>query len=400
MLSKYRMKSRNPNSKRPVYLFALGWPVQAVGGVNEVVLSLAQQLQKDSSYEPMIAVFAWDPAPAPDPCRGIPVVNLKVGQPVGSWPICGWFLTLPKILWDLAAFLRKHRVEVVNFHFPGLHALSFFILRWIGGFRGELLLSFHGSDFRILVEPAPWFYRILWKLLIRRADGVVACSEKLQRDILAFVPRATRIVTIHNGIDFCLFAQARRPHEERRQILHVGKFEHQKGQDLLLLAFSRLLKSFSESRLILVGAPGPTLEQTKTSIAELGLEAHIEMHINVPHDQMPQFFARADLFVLPSRAEAFPLVLLEAGAAGLPVVATAVGGVPEAINDGVTGLLVPSGDVTALEAAMRQLLTDQATADRLASNLHEKVRATWSWEKTSEKYLALIESCRRPRGDV
>src|ERR1700676_4588392 len=101
--------------------------------------------------------------------------------------------------------------------------------------------------------------------------------------------------------------------------------------------------------------------------------------------------AQADLFGLPSRSEPFGIVLLEAGAAGLPVIATRVGGIPELIEDGLTGVLVPPDDLVALEGAMRRLLTDITDANRLAQAWHKKVITTWSWERTCRQYLSALE---------
>jgi|ERR1700676_5720730 len=108
--------------------------------------------------------------------------------------------------------------------------------------------------------------------------------------------------------------------------------------------------------------------------------------------------AQADLFGLPSRSEPFGIVLLEAGAAGLPVIGTRVGGIPELIEDGVTGILVAPDDVVALEGAMRGLFTDSTDANRLAQAWHTKVTTTWSWERTGREYLSALEKFNPSNG--
>jgi glycogen(starch) synthase len=232
--------------------------------------------------------------------------------------------------------------------------------------------------------------RRVWKALITRADGVVACSEALRREVLQFAPRA-RVTAIHNGADIGLFSGIKRMAVPAiRRILHIGKFEYKKSQDVILHAFKRLLGKYPDCSLVLIGADGPMLRQTRALIGELGLEKHVELHVNVAHDQLPQYMERADLFILPSRAEPFGIVLLEAGAAGLPVVASGVGGIPELIEPERTGLLIPPGNVEGLELAIRRLIENPELARELGRRWQERVVATWNWDVTCEKYLQMI----------
>jgi glycosyltransferase involved in cell wall biosynthesis len=363
------------------------------GGVNEVVISLAQQLRTRSSYDPVIAVATWDESPQPPETRGINVVNLRIRQPAavgGSLRmVVGFLATLPVDLWRLAAFIRKRRVEVVNVHFPDLNAGAFLLLKALGVFHGKLLLSFHGADMTAIGNTRG-FYRMVWQRLITRVDGVVACSEALREDVLRFAPRA-RVIAIHNGADVALFDQPRTDRRKRRRILHIGKFEHKKSQDILLRAFQFLLQSIPDASLVLIGTKGPQLEAVRALIAECGLGGRVELYVDLAHEQLPAFMERSDLFVLPSRAEGCPIVLLEAGAAGLPVVATPVGGIREMIEDGRTGVLVPPDNALELERAMRGLLTDLGEADRLARAWHDTVVAGWGWDRTCERYVAFVE---------
>jgi glycosyltransferase involved in cell wall biosynthesis len=377
------------------YLLTVNWPVSATGGVNEVILSLAQQLRAQAAYNPVIAVTSWDYSPQPSLVRDMEIVNLRLRPPFvpgkGLWSFAAFLATLAADMRALAAFVRDRRIEVINAHFPDLNAYAVLLMKTLGLFRGKLLLSFHGADI-VAISQTRGFHRAAWRNLITRADRAVTCSEAMARDVLHFAPRA-RVVTIHNGMDVHLFGRNPRIRYSRRRILHIGKFEHKKAHDVLLQAFQLLLESVPDAFLVLVGATGPELAHVRALVSALGLEHKVEIHIDVPHERVPEFMDRADVFVLPSRSEPFGIVMLEAGAAGLPVVATRVGGVPELIEDGETGLLVPPDDAIGLERAIRLLLTDAAAADRLALAWHERVLSNWSWEQTCRKYLDAIGTC-------
>jgi glycosyltransferase involved in cell wall biosynthesis len=225
------------------------------------------------------------------------------------------------------------------------------------------ILSLHGADLES-IRTGRNAYKRIWQSVMESADAVTACSEDLARQTREFAPRA-RVFVVHNGVDVGLFRAAQRGGGPRT-ILHVGKFEHKKGQDVLLAAFRRLADRLADARLHLVGATGPTLESVQHQVTALGLTGRVRLDVDVPHERIPTFMAEASLFVLPSRREPFGVVLLEAGAAALPVVATRVGGIPELMQDGRTGLLVEPDDPRQLEDALYRVLTDEALAATLA----------------------------------
>ena len=130
---------------------------------------------------------------------------------------------------------------------------------------------------------------------------MVACSRDLAGSISRFVPRAN-VIPIHNGVDLTLFNQERAVSRARRCILHVGKYEHKKSQDVVLRAFRLLLKSIPDASLVLVGADGPMLQQIRVMVPELGLERKVTIHVDVDHEDMPRIMDQADLLVLPSRS--------------------------------------------------------------------------------------------------
>lgn len=384
---------------RPSYLFILNWALDRPGGVNEAVFGLAREIGNASpGYDPIVAIAGWERHPTPSRVRNTDAVSLRVRDPLDGG--LGVFLaalsTMPVDAWRLSRFLRQRKVEVVNAHFPNAGVYLFLLLQWLGWFRGQVVLSFHGSDVARL-SRLQGFPRRVWSFLISRADIVVTCSRDLGRKVSDLV-RGAPVVTIHNGADLTGFETQRLRKGPRRSILHIGKFELNKGQDILLRAFRQLLEAIPDARLTLVGSDGPDKGRIEALIAELGLETSVEMHCNVPHNEVPALLSRADLFVLPSRAEAFGIVLLEAGAAGLPVIAANVGGVPELIDDGVTGILVPPDDESRLEAAMRELLVDSEKADRLAASWHQRSLSGWSWQRAAAQYIAAVRGENRKSG--
>ena len=285
--------------------------------------------------------------------------------------------------------LRDKNIRVVNAYFPGLNIVLFFLFKALGLYRGKIVLTFQGGDIAEISRSSGHVRRI-WRFLIAKADAVVACSHALRQDVVQFSPRA-RVTAIHNGVDVDLFSKIiREPRPSIRKILHIGKFEHKKSQDIILPAFKQLLATHPDCSLTLVGGAGPLVEETRALIARLGLQKHVEMSVNVPHDHLPGLMEKSDLFLLPSRVEPFGIVLLEAGASGLPVIATNVGGIPELIENERTGLLIEPGSVGELELAMRRLIDDPRFAWDLARKWRERVLATWSWDVTCQKYLSLL----------
>jgi glycosyltransferase involved in cell wall biosynthesis len=367
------------------YLLTVAWPITARGGVNEVVLSLARELRK-SGFDPIIGASDAEP----EPVRGTRVVRLQIDAPLtdegSSRSLPGFLFRLPGTLLRLRRFLQSERIEIVNAHFPNLSAVCFVFLKWLGLWRGRLVLSFHGADVTGMQKCTP-LGKWAWRRLLKWSDAVTTCSGALRGVLLQFSPNLN-IVTALNGADIELFAGVRQARSRGQTILNVGRFETKKAQDVLLEAFARIRVEFPESRLILVGADGPQLAAVSQRIDDLNLRDSVEMLVGIPHDQVPQQMGRADIFVLPSRSEGLPLVLIEAGAAGLPIVATTVGGVPEILNDHETALLIPPDDPVALAEALKKLLVDPAFADNLAAEWQRQATTKWTWERTCRDYVS------------
>ncbi len=245
--------------------------------------------------------------------------------------------------------------------------------------------------------------RRLFRMLLRGADALVACSESLREEILGFVPEcASRTVTIHNGIDAAAFlAPPTDPFRlpawlaGRQIVLNIGAFVYNKGQDILLRAFKILRANHPNAALVIVGY-GNSAAIAKLGV-DLGIDDDLLLLENIPHVQIASLLKRADVFAFSTRwkkgvyGEGFGMALLEAGAAKTPIVTTLTGSAAEIIEDGVTGRIVPTEDPEALADAISGVLSDPATAMQMALRLNERVIEQFTWKHAYQKYVRLAD---------
>jgi L-malate glycosyltransferase len=369
-------------------LFVLPWSPAHMGGVNEAVLGLAGALKAVHGPRPVIGVTCWSPIPLPAEVRGIPVIGIQLhdGYEAGLWAAIKSAARLPSDLLAIAAALKTHDVEIVNFHYPSLGGAAFVVLQHLGAYRGKVALTFHGTDIRG-VNGSRSIIRSAWKTYVNSVDKVFVCSSSLAAEVGKLCPQK-QVRIIPNGAAVDLFSSVARVRGTgTKRILHVGKYDHNKAHDVLLAAFKLLLDRRPDCVLTLIGAAGPALESVRGAVAAFG--DRVRLLVDVPHDRIPEYMADCDLFVLPSRAEGFPIVLIEAGAAGLPVVASRIAGVTEFIADGTTGLLVAPANPVELADAMRRVLDSDELASSLAANLRAQA-AAFTWERAAQQFIAAL----------
>ncbi|HLE83762.1 MAG TPA: glycosyltransferase family 4 protein [Thermoanaerobaculia bacterium] len=228
----------------------------------------------------------------------------------------------------------------------------------------------------------------LGRLTARLADRVVAPSRATARE-LAEDYGARDVAVIPNGI--APLAGIRRSRSEPAGgpvVLYAGRLRTRKAVAVLLEAFARLRVERPGAVLVLVG-DGEQRPALQAQASRLGIEDAVRLPGAQPRDAMSAFYGAADLFCLPSLYEGFPLAILEAMAAGLPVVATAVAGVPEAVEHGVTGLLVPHEDAAALFRALAELAADPGRARGMGDAGRRRVETAFSIPRIAAAYLEL-----------
>ncbi|MBI2505763.1 MAG: glycosyltransferase family 4 protein [Candidatus Latescibacteria bacterium] len=227
-----------------------------------------------------------------------------------------------------------------------------------------VVITVHGHDLKDLPRNPRW--RALVARALQNAQAVIAVSQELGR--LAEGLGARRLRVIPNGVDCQLFKPGTRsPGAGGWRLLYVGRFDVAKGLGVLLEALARLRQHRRDLSLKLVGGNAATGTEApfRAQVARLGLGECVEFAAEVPWQEVPRHMGEADVFVLPSFSEGLPLVLVEALACGLPLVATRCGGPEELVRAGV-GQLVEVGEVEGLAHGIEVVLDHYAGYDRQA----------------------------------
>ena len=227
-----------------------------------------------------------------------------------------------------------------------------------------------------------------------RADAVVVLTERTAHALRADGVPADRIAVVPSGFEPALFAApGARAEPTRLRIGYVGRLAAQKRVDLLVTAFGRMT---GPAELVVVG-DGPERARVHRLVEQSPAAHRIRTTGFVEHSAVPGVLASLDVLVLPSAYEEMGSVLTEAMAAGLPVVASDVGGIPEVVRHGETGLLVPPGDVAALAAALDRLVADPGLREHLAAGARRRA-ADYSWPSLATRVAELYRRVRT--GDV
>ena len=293
---------------------------------------------------------------------------------------------------DFARLLLVGRVAVVHAHTASRASFwrkSIFILPALA-MRVPVILHLHGAEFeQFYRNECGAFAKAFARGVLNRVDRVIALSAQWRTVIKSIAPRA-HVVTIANPVPI-----PTRPTVAAREanlLLFLGRFGRRKGIFDLLQALTLVRQRFPDVRLR-CGGDGD-VAGVIARVRELGLEQHVEILGWVSGAAKERELMRATIYVLPSYAEGLPMGVLEAMAAGVPTIATRVGGIPDAIDDGVHGLLVLPGDIDALAERIMQLLDDAALRARLGAQARERAAAMFG----TERVVAQIDDLYRSFG--
>ncbi|MFQ6061285.1 MAG: glycosyltransferase family 4 protein [Thermoplasmata archaeon] len=290
--------------------------------------------------------------------------------------------------------LRALRVDTVDI----LHAQSFsagLSVLALRGFMGKPgVLTVHGTylgQWHSLVSggKARIYERIERAVLFREYDRIITVDKHFLNLAQELGYPTGRIVYIPNGVDLERFAHSSKPGDLTR-FLFVGRIVRQKGLENLVRA-SSLLKTKGLNFSVSIVGVGPLEDEIRILAHDLGVEDHISFFGHVSDEDLVRMYSESDAFVLPSVWEGLPLTLLEAWAAGLPVIATDVGGIRDLCRDGENALVVPSRNDEALAEAMQKLIEDRNLQRKLGANGRNLVASGYTWSQVAKRTMEVYE---------
>ena len=359
------------------------------GGAQEHVFSLLSRLDR-SRYEASVVSLSGGSAVRRIQRLGLPVHVLD--EPDDAIAVGA-----------LATFLADAGAEVVHNHMYRAELVgtrAAIGLGEAGHQRPYVIGTVHSSRIRSAED------RDELRRLTPRMDHLVAVSRAIVHKIAEERPSRTPVSLVYNGVDLnrydrteaCCTLPEEYGLEAGAQIVGVvGRLEQEKGHPTLIDAWPLVLRNVPNAHLLIVGE-GSRREALEQQVAELGIGRHVIF--TGRRDDVPEVTAALDVAVLPSYREAQGLTILEAMALSRPVVASNVGGIPEMVEDGRTGLLVPPHDHEALAAAITRLLTDHSLADMLARAGHDLVHQRFCVElmvsAIEDLYDEGVAAVRRP----
>jgi len=241
------------------------------------------------------------------------------------------------------------------------------------------------------------FKKLTTRIVLGNADAVIALTDDMKQEIQRLWPG--EISVIPNGINLKKFERISRESARReleieqgdKVVLFVGTLRQIKGADYLVTAMQYILRAEPRSRLILVG-DGAERQKLEHLVSDLHLSARVSFVGKIQNEQIPTFMIASDVFVLPSLSEGLPVVVLEALAAALPIVATSVGGVPSIVADGINGFLIKSRDVGQIADKVLLLLSDPELRHRMSEN-NKKEAQQYTWNNVVDELEKIYWTC-------
>ncbi|MEP7059406.1 MAG: glycosyltransferase family 4 protein [Actinomycetota bacterium] len=353
------------------------------GGVQGHVRELAARLRAGGDD---VLVLAPGSHPAPESFVVIIGHPVPIGYNASKVPID----PRPWSRREIGRRLRAFVPDVVHVHEPFSPSTSLWALLET---RAPVVATFHSSaDRSLLLDAAAPVLR----LLARRITVRIAVSQAAKTFAASRIPGSFDVIA--NGIDIERFAGAEPAAlPAGPTLLFVGRLEERKGFPVAVEAFRRLASDRPDLRMVVAG---DGKERTAIGRLDAGQRARILLLGSVSNERLPGYHAAADVYLGPALGgESFGIVLVEAMAAGLPVVASRIAGYVEVVRDGVDGLLVPPGDPGALAASTARILGDPALAARLSQAGRDRA-AEFEWSIVAaairERYEWAIETGASP----
>ena len=310
-------------------------------------------------------------------------------------------LPTPRVSRNLKRLIREHNIQVAAFGAAAPLALLSASMKAAGVVKTVALT--HGHEV--------WWAKVpLFNLAIRRigstTDSLTYLGDFTRKAISVSLSKnaSQRMVKVAPGIDVEHFtpqdSTALRKElglEKKKVLVCVGRLVHRKGQDRLIESMPEIIAKVPDAHLLIVGQ-GPYLGHLKKLVADNHLHGYVTFIGRIQYGELPRYICAGDLFVMPSRSrfgglevEGLGIVYLEASACGLPVIAGSSGGAPDAVVEGVTGVVVDGTNTRQIAQAAISLLSDPAKAAAMGGAGRTWIIENWRWGIWSQRFNQLLE---------
>jgi len=260
--------------------------------------------------------------------------------------------------------------------------------------RKPYVFHVHGSEFMTFYhEECGAFRKRIVRWAFDHATALIALSPEWAEN-LKQITRNTNIEVILNRVPVPHQKMSRQDASEAPHILFLGRLGKRKGIYDVLEALVTMRERGTRFRLIAAG--DGELEEVETRVRDLGLQDHVSLPGWIDDETRSELLSRAEIFVLPSYAEGLPMSLLEAMAAGLPVIASSVGGIPNAVTNGKEGILIAAGDVPALSDALDTLLSDVTMRREMGNNAYKRAQDQFDVRHSVDQLISLYDQYGKP----
>lgn len=301
------------------------------------------------------------------------------------------FLLFCKNSLKLVYLLLLHKPKIVHIHTSSYMAFweksIFLIISKV--FNKKVVLHIHGGGFRNFYLSRGLIIKILIKFLLNLSDTIIVLSNTW-KEFFTQITESDKITIIHNAVNPNFYEVDNTKNSSNKtsiQILFAGYLSRDKGIYDILDAVPLIIKTRKDVKFVFAGAedkPGE-LEIIRKRIIRNDIGNYVFFLGVLSKREIISTYENSDIFILPSYIEGMPLTVLEAMAAGLPVISTPIGGIPEVIVDGVNGFLITPGDYVDLANKISELIENNDFCKMMGMNNQKKIKENYSWDITSKK---------------
>jgi glycosyltransferase involved in cell wall biosynthesis len=296
------------------------------------------------------------------------------------------------ILFNVLNSRKLRDMDVIHVQWPIPNGLGALVLKI--SYKIPYLNTIHGEE----VYLSKRYHTVpILKLLVRYSSKTLTNSSATLKVSLDSGLKKEKFEIIPFGVDTKFFKPIKvEKNKSLFHILTIGYLIERKGFEYLIEAINEILKEYNNIKLTIVGS-GPLEKQLKTIIKDFKLENQIQLISNISDEELLKIYNSSDIFVLPSivdsqgNTEGLGVVLLEAMACKLPVIASNIGGITDIVHDRINGLLVPQKDVSGLSRAIIELIENKDLQKKLAFNGYEMVKGHFNWQEIGKEHIELYK---------